>query len=170
MIKGYSLVFTCFILLIACQPETKAPSAYPNQVGDISFDSKVDDPNFKICNSDRVLQYYHFGKGLQYKGEKSKINELFKDGYKNTERQGETGFVTIRFIVNCEGKTGWYRIQAMDKAYKAREFNEKLVDELLELTKKLDGWVIGVDHQNRVDYYQYLTFKLTNGQLIEIMP
>ncbi len=143
---------------------------YPDHIGDISFDASIDNPDFKICNPNSVFQYFEFGKGLQYKGEKPKINGIFKSGFKPGAIKNESGYLTIRFIVNCEGRTGWFRLQGMNKEYKEKEFDGELVDKLLTLTKSLDGWIIGGGATNKVDYYQYLTFKLVDGQLIEIMP
>ena len=64
LIAMLSLMFSC---------QTQQESIYPKQVGDITFDKKIDDPNFKICDSSNVLQYYMFGRGLQYSGEKFEI-------------------------------------------------------------------------------------------------
>ncbi len=139
-------------------------------MGNIEFDEKIDDPNFKVCDEDQVRQYYNFSKGFQYKGEKARVHEHFKNGLKDKEQVDETGFLTIRFIVNCEGVTGRFRIQGMDAGYNEKEFNKEIVAEFLVLTKKLDGWVIGEEEGIKRDYYQYLTFKLENGKLREIMP
>ncbi len=165
-----TLIFILLITLYACGKTQKNKADYPLQVGDIYFDSKIDDPNFKLCDEDRVFQYYNFGKGLLYNGEKLKLNEHFIDGLKITEQKDESGFLTIRFIVNCEGKTGRFRVQGMNNDYKEKIFNKDLTNQLLSLTKQLDGWLVGEDEGKTFDYYQYLTFKIENGKLIEIMP
>jgi hypothetical protein len=154
----------------SCSQTVRRENDYAEHVGDISFDKDIDDPNFNVCDENKVFQYYNFGKGLRYEGEKSAINQYFKDKANLRERQGETGFLTIRFIVNCEGKTGRFRIQGMDANYKEKQFEKGLVDELLSLTRQLDGWIVARDDKNRFDYYQYLTIKIENGKLIEIMP
>jgi hypothetical protein len=166
-----SLSFLIFLsALYSCGQVSNTKSNYPENVGDIAFDEKIDDPNFKICQEDNVFQYYNFSRGFQYKGEKVKVNEHFQNGFKGKEKNRETGFLTIRFIVNCEGKTGRFRVQGMDINYNAMEFHKELVNDLLTLTKTLDGWIVGEIEGLKTDYYQYLTFKLENGKLIEIMP
>jgi hypothetical protein len=158
-------------IVVSCQPKSNPDkTVYLAQVGDTSFDPEVDDPQFKICDTTTVQQYYNFGKGLQYKGEKTAITNHFKQKLKTKFQSGETGYITIRFIVNCEGKTGWFRMQSMDENYQEKEFDSDLVDNLLELTKQLDGWQVGTHEQSKYDYYQYLTFKIENGNLVEIMP
>jgi hypothetical protein len=168
--RGQMILSVFLVTLCCCAKRTEIHSQIPNQVGDTFFDKDLDDPHFKVCNPERVYQYYNFSKGLQYTGEKTTINNHFRTGFKPKERYSDSGFLTIRFIVNCEGKTGWFRVQGMDNAYHKKNFTPSLVDEILTLTKKLDGWIPGDIENTRVGYYQYLTFKFENGNLIEIMP
>ncbi|NOT75168.1 MAG: hypothetical protein HOP08_09590 [Cyclobacteriaceae bacterium] len=144
-------------------------SKYPLHVGDLELDEKLDDPAFKVCNKNKIYQYYNFGKGLQYKGEKPMVIESFS-AFPVKEMKGETGWMTIRFIVNCEGKTGRFRVTGVDENYQSKNFDANIVKNLLSLTQKMDGWIIGMDDKEATDYYQYLTFKLEDGKLIEIMP
>ncbi len=156
--------------LCSCGQTIKDKSTYPDHVGDITFNKNVDDPNFKVCNQDRPPQYYEFGKGLQYEGEKPAIISHFKEKLKNRNLSGQTGYLTIRFIVNCEGKTGFFRIEGIDKNLEKMDFNKELVSEILEVTKQLNKWGVPSRGNTKFDFYQYLTFKLEDGRLIEIMP
>jgi hypothetical protein len=58
----------------------------------------------------------------------------------------------------------------MDNDYKEKVFNDPITNQLLKLTKELDGWIVGEHDRISYDYYQYLTFKIESGRLIEIMP
>ena len=166
--KQFLLITILLSALYSCGQQSQSATDYPEHVGDIAFDATLDDPNFKICNEKGIAQYYNFG-GVRFKGEKPKITEHFQN-YKEIQAPGETGYITIRFIVNCEGKTGRFRIQEMDNDYKAKSFRKEIHDQLLSLTKSLDGWVIAINQGYLFDYYQYLTFKIEDGKLIEIMP
>lgn len=157
----------CFILFFNCLAQE---NNFQKQVGDIQFDSKIDDPNFKICNLSKAVQYYMFEKGVQYKGEKYEIIKVFRRKYKSIDIDGETGYITIRFLVNCNGNSGLFRITSMNENYLPKIFNDEIVGQLLSITKSLDGWSIGKDEDKTYDYYQYLTFKIENGKLIEILP
>ncbi len=159
------------VLFSSCGKAQTVTIGYPEHVGDISFDASLDDPGFKICSKENnIPQYYNLGKGLQYQGEKIAINKYFEINFKNRIQKNETGFLTIRFIVNCEGKTGRFRIEGMDNNYQTIKFDEGLENQILKLTKQMDGWMVGKLQGQKIDYYQYLTFKLNDGQLIEIMP
>lgn len=164
------LVYTFIIMTLnSCGQAQNNVATYPEHVGDIAFDASFDDPNFKVCNKE-IFQYYNFGKGLQYKGEKIAIDKYFGENFKNARQEDETGFLTIRFIVNCEGGTGRFRVEGMDNNYQIKKFKNDLTDQILKLTKQMDGWIAGNFEGRKMDYYQYLTFKLEVGQIIEIMP
>jgi hypothetical protein len=160
-----SLFLHLILIVFSCVPEKKS-----GNVGDISFDELKDDPSFKICNSQEIFQYYNFD-GVKYKGDKNTLrNEIFSL-IKADSLNRETGYLTIRFIVNCEGKTGMFRIQEMDAAYKATQFSDKTKNHLLSVTKRLNGWKkFEFDPGKGSDYYQYLTFKLEEGVVKEILP
>jgi len=165
-------IIVCFtVFLYNCgNSQNISQTSYPRQVGDITFDKALDDTAFKLCNEERVTQYYSFSKGLQYKGEKLKIIDHFKRYFQPTNDTNQIGYVTVRFVVNCEGKTGRFRVQEMDNNYKPTKLATSLVVQLLELTKQLDGWEVGEYDKRKFDYYQYLTFKIKNGFIEEIMP
>lgn len=155
----------------ACKhPVNASNNHYLRHVGDITFDAKLDDSTFKMCNENRAKQYYNFHKGLMFKGEKDDLERYFKEQFQPQKKKKDTGYITIRFVVNCAGKTGMFRVKGIDFDYKIKQFDPKLIEQLLVLTQKSDGWMVGELDGKLYDYYQYLTFKIENGQLIEIMP
>lgn len=167
MVKDLITILLIYVVCASCAQE-RVPTKLRN-VGDIPEDPQIDERDFKVCNPDETFQYYNFSKGLQYKGEKAAIKKKFQ----SVQSKGNTadhGYITIRFIVNCEGKTGRFRIQQMDMNYQPDKFPDELVQKLLSTTKSLNGWEIGMYEGVARDYYQYLTFKIENGELKEIMP
>ncbi|MCY0976316.1 hypothetical protein PGH12_11440 [Chryseobacterium wangxinyae] len=159
-------------LLINCQTEKSAASNYQSHVEDIVFDEKKDDPNFKRCDgNDLGIQYYSgpSSASIQYRGEKIAIIknlEKLKIGSSNSEN----GYITVRFLVNCEGRSGYFRVQEMDEKYKVIKYDKTFSDQLLSFTKNLGGWIpMKINGKNR-DYYQYLTYKIENGKVSEILP
>ncbi len=172
-----NLIYLLVFLLLSCafvngckHTLDTSGSNYPRHVGDIAFDAGRDDATFRLCDENRAKQYYNFQKGLMFKGEKDDLDRYFKEHFQVQKKKKETGYITIRFVVNCEGKTGMFRVKGIDFDYKMKQFDSKMIEQLLLLTQKLDGWMIGEIDGKVYDYYQYLTFKIENGQLIEIMP
>ncbi|MGB6035780.1 MAG: hypothetical protein WBG42_05900 [Cryomorphaceae bacterium] len=157
------------ITLTNCSTE-KEQSKYLRYVGDIEADNKLDDPTFKLCNDEVFLkQYFNFSQGLQYEGEMLKIKEQFELAYVPVE-VNQSGWVRIRFVVNCRGESGRFRMICSDEHYESRQFDSRITDQLMSITKALEGWKPLPDSENPDEYYQYLIFKIENGDIIEILP
>lgn len=167
--KSILYIFFLLPILFSCQAE-KTVTVYPNQVGDIVFDKSKDDPAFKRCmNKDYGIQYYNDSKGYQYNGEKIAIIQAL-DHLKLSSSQKINGSITIRFLVNCEGTTGLFRVQQMDENYTEAHFDKEFVEKILDFTKSLNGWLPKEYQGHKIDYYQYLTYKIENGKIAEILP
>lgn len=158
------------ISALACGQRAENAKDYLAQVGDIVPNAALDDPNFAPCHEPGINQYYNFGNGVQYRGEKPALTKFFADHLRIQASTDESGYITIRFIVNCKGETGRFRIETMDKNMKPKKFNGEFTDALLDMTRQLDGWLPGVYEGREYDYYQYLTFKIEQGKLVEILP
>lgn len=165
-----SILNSTILILIAFSCGSKVDPSHLH-VGDILFDPSSDNPDFKVC-SPRIYQYYNFGKG-NFSLEKKLIRKQFVDQFKkinNTEE--ENGYITIRFVVNCEGETDRFRVYEIDTKWKDTHFHPELTKQLLALTKLLRGWKPGEfpDSKNKFAFYQYLTFKIRSGDLVDILP
>ena len=79
--------------------------------------------------------------------------------------------IRIRFVVNCEGKTGRFRLMASDLKYQPKKFDKKITSQLMEISKNLTGWLPKkTDKGKLIDYYQYLIFKIKDGKIKRILP
>jgi hypothetical protein len=82
----------------------------------------------------------------------------------------DSGFLTVRFVVNCHGAAGRYQIVENDLNYKPTQLNESLVSKLFLITQEVKEWrTIKFDNQPK-DYYFYITYKLKDGKITEILP
>ncbi len=160
------LVFSISCMRTSAQSDSK----YLRMVGDSEFDPKQDDPAFKVCDEANAKQYHNFEQGFQYKGEKYELKRFFNQRYSAKKMAGETGLIRIRFLVNCKGETGRFRLIGMDENYASKTFNAAITNQLLQLTKSLTGWKLMPNDDTPEDYYQYLIFKIQDGQLIEMLP
>jgi hypothetical protein len=165
------LKFLLFIPLISFgQEKTETKSAYPNYVGDIEFNSETDTKDFELCYSKHIFQYFNIGNGLEYEGEKLAIEKEFAEKYKSEIIKNETGLIRINFVVNCKGKTDRFRLISMGENYKEKVFVNSITEQLMSITKNLKGWKGKKYNEKEIDYYQYMIFKIENGQLKEILP
>ena len=159
-------------LLASCRSEKPATlEEYPRWVGDIGFDSTLDDPAFQLCKDDYLAkQYFNMNEGVQFEGEKPAIDTYFKNAYKKPENSNQSGLIRIRFMVNCKGEAGRFRLISSNNEYQSMAFSEEISTQLLELTKGLEGWKPLKMNSLEVDYYQYLIFRIEKGEIIEILP
>ncbi len=158
------------LLFHACRSgQPVSDNRYPANIGDISADPKQDDPSFTVCRENYIPQYYSIQSGFE--GEKPALEAFFRANFvKNNKHKGEDGYITIRFIVNCQGNTGRFRMQEMDPDLHPKQFPKALSGQLSALVKSLQGWKPGQHNGMALDYYQYLTFKIKDGNIVEILP
>ena len=164
--KKLLLILTT-ISIIGCSQDD-----YKN-VGDIPFNKELDNENFKICNESNIKQYYvrrSSDSPPTYLGEKRALENIIFSKYRFPQSANENGYITIRFIVNCNGETGRFRIEEMDLSYKSKKFDNNITDQLLEIVKNLKDWVPRKRNGKNLDFYQYLTFKMEKGQIVKILP
>ncbi len=160
-----------FILLFFCGLLGCSSGQPPFRwVGDIDPNPKLDNPNFLLCHSENdVRQYFNMSKGLSFEGEKPAIIRYFEKNYKPVDVL-ESGWIRVRFIVNCKGQSGRFRMLESDENYKERPFDKKISNQIFTLTTQLSGWKILEEKSEAVDYYQYLLFKIKDGQIVKILP
>lgn len=163
------IIFLLVLFAAGCfNPENQ------QDVGDIPFDPATDDPDFEICGPENsVKQYYVRGSShtpAGYVGEKRALEKAFLEQYDYPVSGGEDGYITIRFVVNCRGASGRFRVEQMGFDYQPRDFDPELVRQLLEITRGLDGWIPISREGKPYDFYQYLTFKVRKGQIEKILP
>ena len=174
--SGLWLCFTLILfslLIIQCLPENQADhqtNTYLRWVGDSVYDPKLDDSEFEICRGENwVRQYFHYEDSFSFEGEKTAVVDHFMGQFKSVD-SNESGWIRIRFIVNCKGETGRFRLTSSNNSYKPYRFDDRINYQLLNLTKSLRGWKVQDMKGITQDYYQYLVFKIENGQITEILP
>lgn len=171
--KKLLIITLIFSVLSSCRSDKKIGETKENfrWVGDIEQNNQIDKLDFKVCNGDdQILQYFNLGKGPVYGKEKSSIINTFKSKYKPLNDKTQNGLIRIRFIVNCEGKSGRFRVLQSDYNYQKIQFNKTITTQLLNITKDIIDWKIQFRKEKPIDYYMYLIFKIDNGQLTEILP
>jgi len=165
MAKWYLLLLT---ILCATSCDYYVINPHKHQVGHISQGQYTDNPDFKLCYKE-VLWPGHFDKEV---GFKYGIDSLRRYFYKNYDHQGitdQSGYITIRFVVNCEGKVGLFEVRKIGADYKPKDFHPELVDQLVNLTRALNEWNAFDFNDFQYDSFTHITFKIDNGELSEIL-
>lgn len=162
------------ICILSCgQERNLSKNEYPpRHIGDIEFDEKLDNPDFELCKPEKIIQYFSVGQGLLYEGEQIALEKEFAEKYNSEIVKKESGWIRIRFIVNCHGKTDRFRVLESDENYKEKEFDKSITSQLLQITKELKNWrgLYIQESKEGWDYYQYLIFKIKDGKIEKILP
>ena len=157
--KYLILAFTlAFSTLGLSQNKERAPGNF--DIDSISYE--------KLCLETGAPQYY----SLSAKHPKSsyQIIDEARQFYKKLENSTQSGFLTVRLIVNCQGEAVAFHLYEMDENYQNRPFDTRISIQLLDFVKKLGGWKIGAYEGKTYNYYTYLCFKIKNGNLETVAP
>nr|WP_297788779.1 hypothetical protein [uncultured Allomuricauda sp.] len=136
-----------------------------HNVGDISYDSAIDSPEFKVCGKYRALQYYQ--SGTYYQGGKKAIKQQL---WSKVSADGlpPNGLLTVRFMVNCHGETGLFRAKMTDPDVKRMEVPQEITKQFGDLISELKGWVPRKIQGEPLDSYIQIVFKVENGKITDI--
>jgi hypothetical protein len=129
---------------------------------------------FQTCNpylyiNNPANRYYY--KGTFYKGGIYAIRKEVDRIYQPVPIDGEDGLIRIRFIVNCQGQAGQYEVLELDNDYRPKTFDSSISGQLLAITRQLQDWKAGkLENGIPIDTYRILTFRIDDGQVIDIFP
>ena len=165
----YKILIAAFILAGCAIQQAPVPTQEKsNLVYHIQPDPTLDDPLFKVCDLNTAFAYY--GYDTHTKRDKRELTNYFTQGYHPPSGLSDTGYVTIRFMVNCLGVPGRFRLVTFDKNYQEAIFSKEVTDQLLTLTKSIKDWQPIMYNNSTRDSYCYFLFKIEKGQLIDILP
>ena len=138
-----------------------------NRVGDIAFNSELDNPSFNLCNDGYIGQDYASYGANYYGGKKAIKKHIFKYLQHQDLFRG-SGLITFRFVVNCKGETGYYRVKSIDEDLQETEFDPQQLQKLEAAIAQLEDWQPGKWQDEKFDSYYQITFKIENGKITDI--
>lgn len=131
--------------------------------------------NFVICDSTDIVDYYNYRRGdkvyrrTQYSQGKNGLRKHIISNYKNRGYK-DSGYLNFRFIVNCKGEAGAYVIHENDLDLQPKSFNKNLVDQLFKINVSLKNWTPNYMRGGHRDSYMYISYRIENGEITEILP
>ena len=138
-------------------------------------DSHYIDPNksllnegFKICNENYIAQYYNTSE-LPYPNGKNGFRNYINTSYINRD-YSDSGYLNIRFIINCEGQAGRFIIHENNLDLAPKKFNKDLKNQLFKLTSEIKQWKTIFLHNENRDSYMYVSYRIEHGEITEIIP
>ncbi len=144
---------------------------YPHYIGYINTENAVLTEGFDLC--DGIIAGIHSSSQPKiYNGSKYAFKKYIQEQYTN-DSCTDSGFLIFRFHINCKGETGNVEINELNPDMQPTDLNDKMVQQLLELTVRKENWQVGyVKDQdgNAYNHYMYVFYKIENGELLEILP
>ncbi|THV61066.1 hypothetical protein EZV76_01685 [Flagellimonas alvinocaridis] len=173
---GLCLVATAFTLVVSgylyysynCAPTPKK-NEYSNYVGYISQNTALLNDVYELCGGKRIYYVYN---GASYRAYNKNKGFFRKNILKEYENKGydDSGYLNFRFLVNCEGNPGWFEIIQTDLTLQETELDEDMVSQLLQLTSDPRYWNILLIEDEPINYYMYISYRIENGTITEILP
>ncbi len=163
--KVLSLVLLLVTIGCCTSSDLYAQVEPSDNIEDLEFDPKVDDPGFLLCDESNIRLEY--GMGTDVRRERIALKEFFLDFYTSGHLYRHvSGYVRIRYIVNCKGLTGRFRVNHFDKDYRPADFGKLISMQFVNQLYQFDGW--SAARTQSVDAYDHLTFQFEQGRLINI--
>jgi len=129
---------------------------------------------FQSCN-DNIVDYYNSRKGdtngevASYSEGKNGLRKYILSQYRN-KNYTDSGYLNIRFIINCKGKIGRFIIHENSLNLEPTVFSKDLKDQLFQLTTQLKQWNPVIIEGVEMDSYMYISYRIENGEITEILP
>jgi hypothetical protein len=122
----------------------------------------------KLCKPELRPEYWQ----LSAKNTKSsdQILKEWKGFFKKPEGFNQSGFLTIRFIVNCHLELCCFHTYEMDEKYQPMVFDTDVKTQLMHFIKNLNGWKSGEYEGKAINYRYYLNFVIKNGEFKKVSP
>lgn len=122
--------------------------------------------NGAACDSLYIPQYYMTGEGFH--SNRYAVQEYFMKHFQE-ETNSFSGWITIRFLVNCTGRMSGFTLTCVDEDYIPAQCPMREGGQLLRLLHALPEWRFSYRPIEK-DYYKYLTFTFSQGRLITVRP
>lgn len=140
---------------------------YKDHVGVIENGANED--AFELCYKEKVFPYYYGRQASGFEFGKDSLRQYFRSRYYNQGVTNESGYITIRFNINCKGEAGDYEIHQLGLDFEKKKFNRQIVDQLYDLTRALKSWKPVEFYGDKYDSFIHISFKIENGVLKEIL-
>ena len=159
------------LLFFCCQENEANQDIYQkidNSVEYINPETALGHKDFKTCNDDIIFNYYN-PQSASYSEGKNNLRNFILSNY-NSDNYSDSGYLNILFVINCKGEAGRYKVYENNLDLEPQKFNSQLKTELLNLTMKLKKWNPNFIRGEYVDSSMYISYRIENGKITEILP
>lgn len=118
------------------------------------------------------LPHFYSVDGKYPTGSSTVLKEVKTYMAKGSRNYTGSGYITLRFIIDTTGRMlPKVKVMLTDEDYKAQTFDRNLVEELSAFMLTLNKWKIARYRTGEaLEYIAFMTFKMKNGKVINIIP
>jgi hypothetical protein len=164
-LKSKLNIWLAISLLVALSLTIWLYTQLEKQVGDITYSTSANAGNSVPCNQDLIYQYYQIN--TDYIGGKRAIKRELA-GVFPMNGLNKSGLLTVRFVVNCQGKTGWYQAYMISPDLQEMDISATDLTHLYGAISELNHWLPGLAGEEPQDSYCQISFKLKKGEVLDI--
>jgi len=167
-LSPYSILLLGF--LFSCSSKEKSAvviNEYSHNVGDILFDPNSDNNSFLLCDSTKIISGRSI---LTYSGGIKIVSDLLLENFRfQPEYESFSGYVVVRFIMNCKKETGRFRAQSLGFDFSLKECPTALKSHLISIVKELKNWEYKSSRGKDSDCSKFINFKIEHGKIENIL-
>jgi len=143
---------------------------YPNYIGYLDPQNTFSPEGFILCgDKESIYKTHHGAPKIAYSPNKGIFDHKIRSNFLKN-RFNDSGYINFRFIVNCKGEPGRFETIQTNLNLEQTSLNPDLVSHLLELTSIPEHWNIFTYKNEARNYYTYVSYKIENGEIAEILP
>ena len=120
------------------------------------------------CADTNVAEYYSVHQKYIFSGQA--LLQKFNALYTKPIAALQSGFVTVRFVVNCKGETGYFNVYETNLQKQAYLMNAAIKKQIVQFVKSLENFPIASFQNKAVNYYYYFNFKIMDNEIKTISP
>ena len=166
-IVGILLMFIGYVKYLSTNVYIPSKNKFTKRVAYINPKKALLSNGFETCNK-MIVDYYNPERATYSEG-KNGLRKFILSNYEN-KSYTDSGYLNIRFVINCKGEAGRYIIHENNLDLEPSTLNKDLVDQLFNLTTQLKKWNPNVIRGEKKDSYMYISYKIENGEITEIIP
>lgn len=142
---------------------------FPHYIGYIDQENALLNDAYSLCDKGNIYKVHHGAPDDAFEESKKRFRETILSDYKNNG-YADSGYLNFRFLVNCEGNAGWFEVIEMNLDLEETNLNDEMVHQLLKLTSNSKHWKIYTYNEIPRNYYMYISYRIENGEIKEILP
>ena len=137
-----------------------------NNLAWIPCDPEIDSDDFTLCSERTALAYFRGKPG--YIKEGRSLQEILVDQFSSCPIElQENGFLTLRFMINCEGQIGRIRASMVNNQFDPIPL-PKLTTQIVAFLNELDEWKPYSYKNNNYDVISFIHCKIENGSVTKV--